>query len=70
MERTAKVAQEYRGKALKSGEKFDVEPQHVALLLAIGRIEPLEGEPGYSADPKQEPQTQPRTLTLRRKRAG
>lgn len=47
IERTAKVAQEYAGRYIKVGETFEVEPQHVTLLLTIGRIEPEEGEPGY-----------------------
>lgn len=48
-ERTSKVAHEYAGRQLTAGERFEVEPQHVVLLLAIGRIEPEEGEAGYIA---------------------
>jgi len=38
-ERTAKVEQEYAGRRVAVGERFEVEPGHVGLLLAIGRIE-------------------------------
>jgi hypothetical protein len=47
--RIAKVAQEYAGRDLQPGDPFDVEPQHVELLLLLDRIEPEEGEPGYVA---------------------
>lgn len=46
-ERVSKVEHEYAGRRLKVGERFDCEPQHVAMMLAIGRVEPEEGEPGY-----------------------
>lgn len=42
-ERVAKVAQEYGGRRILPGEKFDVLPQHERLLEAIGRIEPVAG---------------------------
>jgi hypothetical protein len=48
-ERIAKVEQEYAGRKVTVGERFEVEEGHVALLLEIGRIEPEEGEPGYVA---------------------
>lgn len=46
-ERIAKVAQEYAGRQIGVGETFQVEAEHVYLLLTIGRIEPVEGESGY-----------------------
>jgi hypothetical protein len=38
----AKVAQEYAHRRIEPGERFHVEPAHVGILAAIGRIEPLE----------------------------
>jgi hypothetical protein len=46
-ERISKVAHEYAGRQLSKGDKFECEEQHVNLLLAIGRLEPEEGEEGY-----------------------
>jgi len=46
--RTSRVAQEYAGRAIGVGERFEVEEQHIYLLLAIGRIEPEEGETGFA----------------------
>ncbi len=46
-ERIAKVAQEYGQRRIKVGELFQVEPQHVDVLLRVGHIEPEEGELGY-----------------------
>lgn len=43
--RIAKVEQEYAGRRLQVGEAFEPEPQHVPLLLALGRIEPMDGDP-------------------------
>lgn len=57
MERISKVDHEYGGRQLKAGERFDCEPQHVWLLLAIGRITPEEGEIGYqpgASEPRRE----------------
>lgn len=48
-ERISKVAHEYAGRQLKVGDAFDIEPDHVPLLLALGRIEPAECELGYVA---------------------
>lgn len=48
-ERTAKVATEYAGRKLAVGDRFEVEPNHVGILLAVGHIEPENGEPGYVA---------------------
>lgn len=36
----AKVAQEYAHRRIAPGERFHVEPAHVGILAAIGRIEP------------------------------
>lgn len=47
MLRVSKVEQEYAGRRVSVGERFDVEEAHVALLLHIGRIEPQRGDPGY-----------------------
>jgi hypothetical protein len=47
MVRVSKVEQEYAGRAVAVGERFEVEEGHVALLLYIGRIEPQRGDPGY-----------------------
>lgn len=38
--RISKVAQEYAQRQIGVGETFDVEPQDVALLLTLDRIEP------------------------------
>ena len=45
--RITKVPHEYAGRQWKVGEAFECEPQHVALMLMLGRIEPEEGEIGY-----------------------
>lgn len=50
MERIAKTAHEYAGRDLKPGDRFEVEAPHVPLLLALERIEPEEGEPGFVAE--------------------
>lgn len=48
MERTSKKDHEYGGKQLKAGDRFEVEDErHLPILLAFGRIEPIEGEQGY-----------------------
>lgn len=47
--RTARVATEYAGRRLAVGDRFEVEPNHVGILLAVGHIEPVRGEPGYMA---------------------
>lgn len=46
-ERVCKVAHWYGGRDRVVGERFPVEPQHVVLELALGRIEPVEGEDGF-----------------------
>ena len=53
MLRVSRVEQEYAGRRVGVGERFDVEEEHVALLLHIGRIEPVKGEPGYVEPVKQ-----------------
>lgn len=45
--RISKTAHQYAGRDLSAGDQFDIEPQHVVLLLALGRIEPEKGEVGY-----------------------
>lgn len=47
IERVSACEHEYDGRKLAVGEKFDVEPGHIGLLLLLGRIQPEEGEPGY-----------------------
>lgn len=47
-ERTSKAEHEYAGRKLSAGDKFNVEPQDVGLLLLLQRIEPEEGDPGYA----------------------
>lgn len=46
-ERISKVVHQYAGRRLAVGERFECEPQHVALYLARGWIEPEQGEDGY-----------------------
>jgi hypothetical protein len=46
-ERIAKVAQDYAQRPVKVGQRFHVEQHDVDLLLQLGRIEPVDGEPGY-----------------------
>lgn len=50
MERISKTDHEYAGVKLTAGDRFNVEPQDVRLLLVLGRIEPEEGEPGYQPE--------------------
>jgi len=45
--RISKTTHEYAGRVLSKGDEFEVEQEHIPLLLAIGRIEPEEGEEGY-----------------------
>lgn len=47
VERTATVQQEYAQRQIVPGQRFDVEDQDVAALLALGRIKPEKGESGY-----------------------
>lgn len=47
MLRTAKVAQQYAGKEYKPGDQFEVEQDHIALLIYLDRIELEPGETGY-----------------------
>lgn len=37
--RVAKIAQEYGGRELSVGDPFDVDTEHISLLLSMGRIE-------------------------------
>lgn len=46
-ERTCRTAFQYAGSDLAVGDRFNVEDQHVDLLLKTGHIEPVEGEYGY-----------------------
>ena len=56
VERISSCEHEYGGKKIVAGQKFDVEPKHVGLLLLLNRIEPQEGEPGYvKVDPEDRP---------------
>lgn len=47
--RVAKVAQAYAGRDIRVGQAFEVEVDHVGILLTLGHIEPIEGESGYVA---------------------
>lgn len=71
IERISKIAHQYAGRELAVGDRFKVEPQDVNLLLALGRIEPVEGEPGYLSRqlslPAEHP---PREAQRRKKRFG
>ncbi len=44
MLRTCKTPHEYSGVQRKPGEQFEVEQQHVELLVGLGRIEREEGD--------------------------
>ena len=46
-QRISAAPHEYAGRQYQVGDPFDCEAQDVALLLAIGRIAPEAGEPGY-----------------------
>lgn len=45
--RVVKDKLEYAGRNLRAGDSFDCELGHVELLLAFGKIEPVEGEEGF-----------------------
>lgn len=49
MIRICKVPHEYAGRQVEVGERFDVEPAHVELAVALGRVErePDDIVPGY-----------------------
>lgn len=49
--RVAKVRQRYAERTIEAGDEFEVEPRHLMVLCAIGRIEPKRGDPGYIAPP-------------------
>lgn len=51
MERICKIPLEYAGRQRTVGERFDVEPGHVEVLLVLGNIEIEPGEvlPCYGA---------------------
>jgi hypothetical protein len=51
MERISKVEQRYAARTVGVGEPFDVHPNDVRVLLALGRIVPIRGEDGYVAMP-------------------
>jgi hypothetical protein len=51
MERICTEAMTYRGVHVRVGERFDVDSQDVGTLLLWCRIEPLEGEQGYTRGP-------------------
>jgi hypothetical protein len=71
--RVSKIAQEYAGRDVAVGEEFDVEEQHVPLLLSIGRIEPVEGEAGYVAREMtagKQPEYRTREMKPKKKRFG
>ena len=47
-QRISKIAHQYAGRDLTAGESFDVEPEHIVLLLALGRID-AEADGGSNA---------------------
>lgn len=49
--RVAKIEQRYAARTVTVGESFDVHPNDVRVLLALGRIEPIQGEDGYVEPP-------------------
>lgn len=46
-QRISASSHEYAGRQLAKGDPFECEAAHVTLLLALGRIVPEKGEPGY-----------------------
>jgi hypothetical protein len=50
-ERIARVAQDYAGRRVQPGEKFEVEDRHCRLLEAIRRIEPETAAPAPPVPP-------------------
>ena len=48
-EMTSKVAHHYAGRNVNIGERFEVEPEHVAILLAMGRAEAVSSQTGEVA---------------------
>jgi len=50
--RTAAAVFEYGGRDRVVGDTFEVEDAHVPIMLAMGHIEPMEGEPGFIAPAK------------------
>lgn len=48
-ERIAKIEQRYAARKVEVGEAFEVHPSDVRVLLALGRIVPIQGEDGYVA---------------------
>lgn len=51
MQRTSKMNLRYAGRDIAAGATFDVHPNHIRILIALGRIEPAEGDHGYVAKP-------------------
>jgi hypothetical protein len=51
MDRICTEAMTYRGVPVGVGQTFDVDPQDVPILLLTCRIDPLDGEQGYSRGP-------------------
>ena len=43
-EMTSKAVHQYGGRNLTAGERFHVEPEHVAILLALGRAEVVSSQ--------------------------
>lgn len=58
-ERIAKIEQRYAARKVEVGETFDVHPSDVRVLLALGRIVPIQGEDGYVA-----PQAEPEVIVM------
>ena len=58
-EMTSKVAHHYAGRNVNIGERFEVEPEHVAILLAMGRAEAVSSQTGEVAGRKVVAASQP-----------
>lgn len=69
VERVSACEHEYDGKKFSAGERFDVEPGHVGLLLLLQRIKPEEGEAGYVPPEIEEIQTD-QNLSVKVKKNG
>jgi hypothetical protein len=65
--RISKAHHEYARQALAPGDEFEVESKDIPLLLAIGRIEPKRGEPGYLAASERAASVLPRTAGTKEK---
>lgn len=61
VERVCRIKHYYDGRLIDVGDRFNVEPEHVNVLFLLGRIEPVEGEPGYIRPKENKPEAQTKT---------